>query len=122
MDWLSVNSCSAALQFGWLIGVVSGCYAMAIIIVLIASAPAYRPDVPFAVSETVRKSTQWLLFVAQLFLLGLWAGGGYYVHAGGRFLSCYVWTVPSGGLAVIAPLMLLMMFTAANWIGRAGAR
>ena len=122
MEWLSANSCSAAHQFGWLIGTASGTYAMAVIIVLIATAPAYRPDVPFAVSETARKSTQWILFGAQLLLLVLWGGGGYYARADGQFLSCYVWTVPLGALAVVAPLMLLMMLTAAYWVGRASAR
>jgi hypothetical protein len=122
MEWLSVNGCAEARQFGWLIGTASGTYAMAIIIVLIASAPAYRPDVPFAVSETARKSTQWILFAAQLLLLVLWVGGGYHVRAGGQYLSCYVWTLPLGALAVVVPLMLLMMLTAAYWVGRASAR
>lgn len=120
MEWLSANSCSAALKFGWLIGTASGLYAMAIIIVLIVSAPAYRQDVPFAVTETARKYIQWFLFAAQLSLLGVWGAGGYYT--GSELLSCYVQTVALGAAVVIAPFMLLLMFTAANWVGRSGAR
>jgi hypothetical protein len=120
MEWLAVGSCRAAYQFGWLIGNASGFYAMAIIIVLIASAPAYRADVPLAVNVTVRKTMQWGLFFAQLLLLGAWACGAH--HVGSQFLGCYVMTVGLGAVAVIAPLMLLLMFTAANWVGGASAR
>jgi hypothetical protein len=120
MEWLPVNSCSAALKFGWWVGNLSGACAMAVIIVLIASAPAYLPDVPFAINATLRKYLQWVLFVAQLSLLIAWGAGAY--CAGRDFLPCYGITLALGAMAVIAPLMLLMMFTAANWIGRASAR
>jgi hypothetical protein len=120
MEWLPANSCPAALEFGWRVGTASGLWAMALIIALIASAPAYRADVPFAVNSTLRKYVQWFLFVAQLSLLIAWGAGAYY--AGHDFLSCYVTTLALGAISVIAPLMLLMMFTAANWIGRASAR
>ena len=120
MEWLPANSCSAALEFGWQVGTASGLWAMALVIALIASAPAYRAEVPLFVSSTLRKYVQWFLLVAQLLLLAAWGAGGYY--AGHLFLSCYITTVALGAVCVIAPLMLLMMFTAANWIGRASAR
>ncbi len=120
MEWLPGNSCSAALKFGWLVGNLSGFCAMAVVIVLIASAPAYRPDVPFAVNPALRKSVQWILFGAQFFLLVAWVAGAY--AAGRGLVPCYVTTLAFGVMAVVAPLMLLMMFTAANWIGRASAR
>jgi hypothetical protein len=120
MDWLSTGSCSAAHQFGWLVGNASGLYAMAIIVILILSAPAYRADVPFAVSERTRKYTQWGLFVAELLLFGGWL---YCAHrVGWEHLSCFVVTFALGAVTVVAPIMLLLMFTAANWIGRASAR
>jgi hypothetical protein len=120
MEWLPTHSCSAALELGWGVGTASGLWAMAIVIALIVSAPAYRADVPFAVNSTLRRSLQWLLFIAQLSLLMAWGTGAYY--AGHDFLPCYVTTLALGAISVIAPLMLLMMFTAANWIGRASAR
>jgi hypothetical protein len=120
MEWLPVNSCSAAHEFGWQVGTASGLWAMALVIALIVSAPAYRPDVPFSVNSTLRKSLQWILFGGQLSLLIAWGAGA--DHAGREHLSCYVTTLALGALSVIAPLMLLMMFTAANWIGRASAR
>ena len=43
MDWLAANSCPAANQFGWLTGSATGLCAMTIVIILIASAPAYGP-------------------------------------------------------------------------------
>lgn len=120
MDWLPGNSPSAACQFGWLVGNASGLYAMAIIIGLILSAPAYRADVLFAVSERTRNLVQWLLFAAQILLLGIWLLGAWWL--GWAHLDCYVTTVALGAVAVVAPVTLLLMFTAANWIGRASAR
>jgi hypothetical protein len=102
MEWLPAHSCSAAPELGWRVGAASGLWAMALVIALIASAPAYR------------------LFVAQLSLLMAWGTGAYY--AGHDLLPCYITTLALGAISVIAPLMLLMMFTAANWIGRASAR
>lgn len=120
MEWLPVNSPDAAFAFGWQVGTASGLWAMALIVVLIASAPAYRPDVPFAVNSTLRKRLQWVLFGGQLSLLLAWGAGA--CRAGHDYLSCYITTVALGAMSIIAPLMLLMMFTAANWVGRASAR
>lgn len=120
MEWLSANDCSGALRFGWLTGTASGLYAMAIIIILITSAPAYRPDVPLAFSERARKYIRRFLFVAQVLLLVLWCGAAYW--AGRDLLPCYAQTLALGAVAIIAPFMLLLIFSAANWIGRSGAR
>jgi hypothetical protein len=139
MDWLSAGSCSAAYKFGWLVGAGSGLYALAVVTILIASAPAYRPDVPLAVSEPLRRYSQWILLVAQLALFVAWLGGGQHVinaawhlqwewyflravHAEWHLLPCYIITLALAAVTVIAPIMLLFMFTAANWVGRASAR
>jgi hypothetical protein len=102
------------------VGTASGVYAMAIIIVLILSAPAYRPDVPLAFAEATRKWTQRGLFIAQLLLIAAWCMCGY--RFGREHPSCYISTLALGALAVIAPFMLFLMFSAANWIGRSAAR
>src|ERR1700759_4084429 len=118
MAWLYANDCSSANHFGWLVGNAAGTFAMAIVIILIASAPAYRADVPMVMSEKARSRLQWGLIFAQGALFFAWVGCGWYARA---YLACYVWTLALGAIAVIAPVMLLLMFTAANWIGRAGA-
>jgi hypothetical protein len=139
MEWLSAGSCSEAYGFGWLVGAGSGLYALAIVTILIASAPAYRLDVPLAVSEPLRRYSQWILLVAQLLLFFAWLGGGLHVinaewhllpdwhflhaeHAQWHLLPCYIITLVPGAVIVIAPIMLLFMFTAANWVARASAR
>jgi hypothetical protein len=139
MVWLSAGSCSAAYKFGWLVGAGSGLYALAIVTILIASAPAYRPDVPLAVSEPLRRYSQWILFFTQLLLFVAWLGGGLHAisaewhlqlewhflrvtHADWHSLPCYIVTLVPGAVTVIAPIMLLFMFTAANWVARASAR
>ncbi len=123
MDWLSAGSCSAAYKFGWLVGAGSGLWALAVVTILIASAPAYRPDVPVVVSEPLRRYSQWILFIAQLMLFVAWFYGGVrVVHAQWQLLPCYIITLVPGAVTVIAPIMLLFMFTAANWVARASAR
>jgi hypothetical protein len=119
MHWLAADTCPAANQFGWLTGTATGLCAMAIVIILIASAPAYRADIPLVIGEGARSKTQWTLVFAQILLVFAWGAGAW--HAVG-FFHCYVWTFAFGALSVVTPVMLLLMFTSANWIGRAGAR
>ena len=120
MHWLAADNPISANQFGWLLGTATGLCAMAVVIVLIASAPAYRAEVPLAISEGARNTSQWTLFAAQILLVLVWAGGAW--HVGQELFHCYVWTFALGALAVVMPVMGLLMFTSANWIGRAGAR
>jgi hypothetical protein len=120
MDWLVADSPLAANQFGWLMGTATGFCGMAIVIVLIVSAPAYRADVPFAISEGARNKAQWVLFSAQLLLVAVWGAGAW--HVGHLLFRCYVWTFTLGALAVVMPVTGLLMFASANWIGRAAAR
>jgi hypothetical protein len=120
MDWLAANDGPAASQFGWLIGTGAGLFAMAIVIALITSAPAYRAEIPLAISEGVRSKTQWALLFAQFLLVLVWGGGAW--HVGHQWFHCYVWTFALGALAVVTPVTVLLMFTSANWIGRASAR
>jgi hypothetical protein len=119
MDWLAADSGSAANQFGWLMGTVTGLCAMAIVIILIASAPAYRAEVPLIMSAGARNKTQWILFSAQFLLVLAWGAGAWHAY---HFFRCYIFTFALGALAVVMPMMLLLMFSSANWIGRASAR
>jgi hypothetical protein len=120
MEWLSGGTCAAASEFGWLIGNASGLYALIVITILIASAPAYHPDVPRIVSDSTRTRTQWILTFAQVLLLVFWVLGA--IHVGAEYISCYVTTVSLAAIVVIAPIMLLFVFTSAGWVGRASAR
>lgn len=121
MDWLTGGgACSAAYSFGWLIGNGSGLYALIVVTILIATAPAYHPDVPRVVSDSTRTRSQWILIFAQPLLFVIWLLGA--VHVGGEFVSCYITTVCLGTVVVIAPIMLLLIFTSAGWVGRASAR
>jgi hypothetical protein len=120
MEWLSVASCADAHRFGWLVGSASGLYALIIATILILTAPAYHPDVPLAVSETTRKGSQWVLWLAHLFLFVAWLFCGWRAYPSS--LTCYFPTLCFGAVVVIAPIMLLFMFTSANWVGRASAR
>ena len=120
MDWLAASNDVAACQFGWLIGTATGLYAMAIVLVLIASAPAYRHDVPYAISKHAPNYAHWVLFFAQWLVLVPWAAGAW--HVGRVLFPQYVWAVALGALSVVAPVMLLLMFASAYWIGRASAR
>jgi hypothetical protein len=121
MDWLATGTCAQARQFGWLIGDLSGLCVVATVILLIMSSPAYHPDVRREDSHAVRAWSQWLfLRPVPMLLFGLWLGGGWY--AGVTFLGCYAASLALGVLAVVAPIMLLLMFTAANQIGRASLR
>jgi hypothetical protein len=87
----------------------------------------------------LRRYSQWILLVAQLALFVAWLGGGQHVinaewhlqwqwyflravHAEWHLLPCYIITLALAAVTVIAPIMLLFMFTAANWVGRASAR
>ena len=119
MDWLTADGGPAANQFGWLMGTVTGLCAMAIVIILIASAPAYRAEVPLIMSAGARNKTQWILFSAQFLLVLAWGAGAWRAH---HFFRCYIFTFALGALVVVMPVMLLLMFGSANWIGRASAQ
>jgi hypothetical protein len=120
MEWLTAETCSGAAKFGWLVGNLSGLYGLVNVVVLIVSAPAYHPELPFVVNKRLRKGSQWLLYFAQLLLFFVWLLGGSYV--GAEFLRWYTIAFCIGATIVVAPIMLLIMFTSANWIGRARAR
>jgi hypothetical protein len=120
MEWLSGGSCSAVYKFGWLIGNASGLYALIVVTLLIATAPAYHPDVPRIVSDSTRTRSQWILILAQPLLFVFWLLGA--IHVGGEFIACYVTTVSLAATVAIAPIMLLLIFTSAGWVGRASAR
>jgi hypothetical protein len=121
MDWLATGSCLEARQFGWLIGNVSGLCVIAVVTLLIMSSPAFHRAVPSTVNKSVRVWSQWLFLKAvPVLLFGLWLYGGW--HAGAAFLDCYATALALGALAVVAPIMLLLMFSAANQIGRMSVR
>lgn len=120
MDWFAAGNCAEAGQFGWLVGAASGIYAASIVIVLIVTSPAYLPEVPRAVSERIRVNSQRLLKIAPLLLIAFW--GGCALRVGRADLACYATFVALGTAGVVAPIMLLLMFTSANIVGSGSAR
>jgi len=120
-SWLATaTSVDHAYRLGWVFGTAAGLYALLVIVLMVLSAPAYHPDVPLVVPRKIRIGSQWLMMAAQLlplFVAGLYGG----LHLSSD-LRPYLITFCFGAVAVIAPIMLLMMFTAANWVGRASAR
>ena len=119
MDWLSVADRAASLRFGWVIGTACGLYIVILVTLLILSAPAYHLSVPRAIGVRFRKISQWALTVAPIALLILWVGCGYHARA---FLSSFVVSLSFAMLIVVAPVMLLLMLSAANRVGEAMAR
>ncbi len=71
MNWLSGGACSAAYSFGWLIGNASGRYALIVVSILIATAPAYHPDVPRVVSDSTCSQRILILVPPLLFVIWL---------------------------------------------------
>lgn len=120
MDWFAAGNCAEAGQFGWLVGAASGIYAASIVIVLIVTSPAYLAEVPRAVSERVRIIAQRLLKIAPLVLIAVW--GICAIRVGRADIVCYATFVSLGTAGVIAPIMLLLMFTSANIVGSGSAR
>ena len=106
-------------HFGWLLGNVSGLYALIIILLLILFAPPYRPGVP-RMGEATLWWVQWGLILAQIPLAGAWAWGAFRVGRAG--LEMYAIMLSLGTIAVFAPILLVLMFTAAQWVGRSSAR
>ena len=119
MDWFSIPDGGAALHFGWAVGSASGLYAAIIITVLIMTAPPYHPDLPRAARSAWRKNGQRVFSAMSVVLLAAWGFCGY--HASGD-LAEFAVALSFGMLSVIGPLMLILMFTAANWVGEASAR
>ena len=121
MWWLETGTCEAAHRFGWFVGNLTGLLAAVTITLLIVSAPAYRPDVPRWVRRKVRVGFQWVFLVVPYVLAAAACViGGFRV--GWLDLACYVTTLALGTATVLAPLMLLLMFTTAHVVGRAAAR
>jgi hypothetical protein len=119
--WLATaTDFDQARRLGWMLGNAAGLYALLIIILMVLSAPAYHPAVPLAVPQKVRTGSQWLLMAAQLplFVCGLFGG----LYLGSEVRPYYLIAFCFGAISVIAPIMLLMMLTAANWVGRSSAR
>jgi uncharacterized membrane protein YhdT len=113
MDWFSTADAAASLRFGWVIGTASGLYLDVLVILLIVSAPAYREDVPRSVGVRLRKIAQWALTLAPTALFVGWVLCGYAAQSLARFGL----GVSLAMLCVAAPLMLLVVFSAANRVG-----
>jgi hypothetical protein len=118
MNW----SAAEPAYFGWLIGSASGLYALVIITLLVLFAPPYRPDVPRlgGLGDTKLSCLQWGLTIAQLPLAAAWTWG--LLRVGRAGLEMYAITLALGTIAVFAPILLVLMFTAAQWVGRSSAR
>jgi hypothetical protein len=116
-DWFAANSCEAAAQFGWFVGVWTGAIADVVIIVLIASAPKLGSRRPGA-GELWNKTRTTLRH--SLWTLGLvWLGAGYRAFA---FVTCYTTALAFGCALTTAIVLLLAMLTAANQIGARSVR
>jgi hypothetical protein len=116
--WISVESCDAAAQFGWLLGVVTGTVADIVIVILIATAPRLGTGRP-------RGPDRWQGLRSKLqhsiWLLGLvWILGG--IYAGRAFVSCYAATLAIASALTIGIVLLPAMVTAANQIGARSVR
>jgi len=138
-DWVSVASCEATAQFGWLVGVATGALADIVIVALIASAPrlgARRvtrvPPAPHA--RRARRARHaghaappgrgaglrlWTQGLIALAVGSLWLGGGY---LGRAFAACYVPTLAYGAALTTGVVLAVVMVTAANQIGARSVR
>jgi hypothetical protein len=117
LDWLAVDRCETAAQFGWFVGVWTGAIADIVIIAVIASAPKLgsRRPLPGALrnkTRTVLRHSLWTLAL-------VWLWGGYHAFA---FVTCYTTTLGFGCALTIAIILLLAMLTAANQIGARSVR
>jgi len=113
-------SAASAFEIGWFVGNVSGALADFVLILLVASAPAYRENAPRAVVGWLRTLTKWTLWVGQVILPAAWAAIGWAI--GAEFLSSFLIAAVLGLLVSLGPILLLFMFTAAGLVGRASAR
>jgi hypothetical protein len=120
MGWISTGSCAAAEQFGLFVGTLSGLFVDMIVVALIVSARSYHRDVPTAVDPRLRVAIQSLLVTLPWLLVIVWSGGAAY--AGGAFVSCYVTHLAIAATAFIAPVIMTVLWTAANTVGTAGVR
>jgi len=114
VSWLVTGSCEAAYRFGWMFGNLTGLLAAVIVVLLIVSARTggRRGDRVHNFQRALKVAP---------YALGLaWIVGGFCVHR--PDIACYVTTLSFGLLVVLAPLMLLLMVTAAQLVGRASAR
>jgi hypothetical protein len=119
--WLATaTDVGQACRLGWVFGTTAALYALVVIVLMVLSAPAYHPAVPLAVPRKVRVASQWLLMAAQLPLFVAGLCGCWYLSI--AFRPYYLIAFCLGAISVIAPIMLLMMLTAADWVGRSSAR
>jgi hypothetical protein len=122
MDWLVAGNCPAPTRFDWAVGFGLGGYAVALVIVLIALAPPYHPDIPKALNDRHRRLIQWGLFMAELLVIAFLWGLGMFDAGFAHFVDCTSRVLSLGACAVLAPVMLLIMLTAARVVGRMSAR
>ena len=108
-----MDTCEAANQFGWLMGLGSGLLADIVIVVLVAAAPALGPGRTKACDRW--SGLRFGLRGSLGALLLIWCGGGYFARP---FLVCYADDLAYATAAMFGPVLLLAMVTAANQIGR----
>lgn len=119
MDWLA-NSCMAAQQFGWLLGVHSGGFIAALAMAMLLSARAYRYGARRSKQSLQRVAAQRALRGLAWLPLVMWAICAAYV--GRPFFFCYATWLAIGTVAVTAPVFVLLMLTAANKVGKRSVR
>jgi hypothetical protein len=118
MDWFSANSCAAAAQFGWFVGVLTGALADIVIVILIASAPKLgtnRPSGPSPWRKARTRIRNWPLWLVGV----VWILGGCHSRT---FVTCYTASLAFGCALTVAVVVLLALLTAANQIGARSVR
>jgi hypothetical protein len=136
MEWYSIDSCLTATSFGWCLGAVTGLYAVASIIALLAFAAPFdwqvkrrrgagkqRAHRAISIGAHIRRlrRRQWWAFNGVVFVPALlWVAGAW--HVGLALLDCYVWSAGLGAFIPLAVVLALLMLGAARIVGSASAR
>jgi len=113
----SAESCQAAAQFGWFIGVTTGGIADVLFVGLVASAPKLGTRRLHA--GRLRKKTRFWLQRSLWALALVWLWGGFHART---FLFCYTVMLALGCAITTGIVILLALLTAANQIGARSVR
>jgi hypothetical protein len=138
MAWIATGDCAAAGQFGVFVGLLSGLFVDLLIIGLIKIARDYRPRprdgvprLPRTERERERAERERrreeqpvairsLLVTLPWLLVIVWSVCATYV--GSIWMSCYATHLAAAAAIAIAPMLALVLWTAANKVGTGGVR
>ena len=119
MPWFATNDCAAAANFGWFVGAHSGLFLDAMAVAMFVSARAFRYGAARAVRTEARLAIQALLRHSPWVAVIAWFLCGYAANA---YFRCFATDLVIAVAAVVAPVLVLGMLTAANKVGRRGVR